>query len=106
LFVTESVLQEYAETAWELKIEEQLLQNPQPWLNWVSSRATVLAAGRLTNPVCVDPEDDKFLECALAARADYLVGRDRHLLDLEKPFGIAVLNDRAFLRQLGRGRAG
>ena len=30
MFVTESVLKEYAETAWELKIEEGLVQNPQP----------------------------------------------------------------------------
>ena len=31
--VSEAILQEYAETAWELKIEEGLPQNPQPWLN-------------------------------------------------------------------------
>ena len=41
LFVTESVLEEYAETAWELKREEELPQNPQPWLNWISGRAVV-----------------------------------------------------------------
>ena len=58
----------------------------------------------LAGPVSTDPEDDKFVECALAARANYLVSRDRHLLNLEKPFGIRVLDDRAFLRQLGRRR--
>jgi putative PIN family toxin of toxin-antitoxin system len=104
LFVTESVLEEYAETAWELKMEEELPQNPQPWLNWISSRAVVLAPVNLAGPVSTDPEDDKFVECALAARANYLVSRDRHLLNLEKPFGIRVLDDRGFLRQLGRRR--
>ena len=88
-----------------MKIEEHLDQNPQPWLNWISSRATILASVSLAEPVSPDPDDDKFIECALTARANYLVSRDRHLLDLEKPFGITVLDDRAFLRQLDRRRA-
>jgi len=29
MFVTEVVLEEYAETAWDLKIEEHLVQSPQ-----------------------------------------------------------------------------
>jgi putative PIN family toxin of toxin-antitoxin system len=101
-FVSEVILQEYAETAWELKLEEHLAQDPQPWLNWISNRATVLAPVTLDEPVSPDPDDDKFVECALAAGADFIVTRDRHLLELEKPFGIAVLDDRQFLRRLGR----
>ena len=34
--------------------------------------------------VCVDPDDDKFLTCAVAARADYLVSGDRGLLQLRR----------------------
>ncbi|SPE62497.1 conserved hypothetical protein [Verrucomicrobia bacterium] len=96
MFVTETVLREYAETAWQLKLREHLAQNPQPWLNWISSRATVLATVSLTRQISSDPDDDKFIACALAARANYLVSRDRHLLGLEKPFGITVLDDRGF----------
>ena len=55
----------------------------------------------LSEPVSVDPDDDKFIECALAARADYIVSRDRHLLDLENPFGIIIVDDRSFLKRLG-----
>lgn len=98
--VSEAILQEYAETAWELKIEEGLPQNPQPWLNWFQSRATIFAPIALSQPVCDDADDDKFIECALAAHAQYIVSRDRHLLRLEKPFGIQVINDREFLAEL------
>ena len=101
MFVTELILEEYAATSWDLKLEEDLAQNPQPWLNWISSRATILAPVTLAEPVCADPDDEKFLGCALAARADYIVSRDRHLLQLEKPFGITVVDDREFLRRLG-----
>ena len=31
-----------------------------------------------------DKDDDKFLESSMAARADYLITSDRHLLDLKK----------------------
>ena len=82
-----------------------MAQNPQPWLNWISSRATILLPITLTEAVSADPDDEKFLECALAAKADYIVTRDRDLLELEKPFGIRVVDDRGFLRGLGRLRA-
>ena len=98
--VSEAILREYAETAWELKIEENLPQNPQPWLNWFQNRATIFDPVALSEPVCADSDDDKFIECALAARAGYIVSRDRHLLQLEKPFGIEVLEDRKFLALL------
>jgi len=44
-------------------------------------------------PRCSDPDDQKFLELALAAKADVLVTKDRALLDLARrrlPFRIAA----------------
>jgi predicted nucleic acid-binding protein len=35
-------------------------------------------------PQCRDPDDQKFLEAALAARADFLVTRDQALLELAR----------------------
>jgi putative PIN family toxin of toxin-antitoxin system len=34
-------------------------------------------------PVCSDPDDDKFLEAAIAAGADYVVSGDKALLNLK-----------------------
>ena len=39
-------------------------------------------AERARLPACRDPDDQKFLEAALAARAGFLVTKDRALLDL------------------------
>ena len=83
-------------------MEEDLPQNPQPWLNWMSSRATIMAPVALDEPVCSDRDDEKFIECALAARAGYIVSRDRHLLQLVKPFGISIVDDRRFLAIVNR----
>ena len=48
-------------------------------------------AERTLLPRCVDPDDQKFLELALAARADVLITKDHKLLELArrtKPFRI------------------
>jgi putative PIN family toxin of toxin-antitoxin system len=53
---------------------------------------TVLSeAERARLPSCRDKDDQKFMEAALAARADFLVTKDRALLELARraaPFGI------------------
>ena len=57
------------------------------------------AAERARLPACRDPDDQKFLEAALAVRADWLITKDRALLELERrrsrpvPFRIAVPDD-------------
>ncbi len=53
--------------------------------------STVPEAERVRLPACRDPDDQKFLEAALAARAEFLVTKDRALLDLARralPFRI------------------
>ncbi|MBF0531631.1 MAG: putative toxin-antitoxin system toxin component, PIN family [Candidatus Omnitrophica bacterium] len=44
-----------------------------------------------------DPDDDKFIACALAADADYIVSGDRHLLDIGKYQSIKIVKVRDFL---------
>lgn len=44
-----------------------------------------------------DPNDNKFLEAALAGQAIYVVSGDKHLLELESYQGIRVITAREFL---------
>jgi hypothetical protein len=47
-----------------------------------------------------DPEDNKFIGCAVEGEADYIVSGDRHLLSLKSYKGIQILNADSFLRVL------
>lgn len=47
-----------------------------------------------------DPADDKFLECAVAGEADYIVSGDHDLLSLIEVQGIPVLDVPTFWRKL------
>ena len=102
LFVSDSILDEYERVAWELKAEEHLAQDPAPSLAYIKRRARQVTPSLLPQPTCRDSKEDKFLECALTAGAEYLVSRDADLLVLEKPFGIQIVTPRQFLSLLAR----
>ncbi|HVP78984.1 MAG TPA: putative toxin-antitoxin system toxin component, PIN family [Thermodesulfobacteriota bacterium] len=52
------------------------------------------------NVVAEDPEDNRILECAVEAKANYVITGDSHLLKLSKYLDIEVLNAAAFLEKL------
>lgn len=77
--------------------------DPEPLLQLIRERAAWVLREPLTKRVCRDPKDDKFIETAVAARANVLLARGPDLTDLEKPFGIEILTPRQFLGRLPRG---
>lgn len=62
----------------------------------------VITAGTLSlPPLAADPDDTKYLECAVEGKADYLVSGDHHLLDLKFYQGIRIVDPLTFLRLCG-----
>ncbi len=49
--------------------------------------------------VMADPDDDKFVECALTAKAGAIVSSDHHLLDLGQYEGIEILPPEHFIKK-------
>jgi putative PIN family toxin of toxin-antitoxin system len=49
--------------------------------------------------ICADPDDDKFIHCALAAGAPYIISGDRHLLDVSGHGGVQVIRPREFVEE-------
>ena len=50
--------------------------------------------------LCSDPDDDKFLEAAIAADADYVVSGDVALVNLKSYHGIRIVTPTQFLKLL------
>lgn len=44
-----------------------------------------------------DPDDNKFIECALDGKADYIVSGDKHLLEIKEFEGIKIIKPKEFL---------
>jgi putative PIN family toxin of toxin-antitoxin system len=52
------------------------------------------------NVILEDPEDNRILECAVEAKANYIISGDLHLLKLSRYRNIEVLNVAAFLEMV------
>lgn len=46
--------------------------------------------------ICRDPDDDKFINCAIDAKAIYIVSGDNDLLDIKNFAGIEIVTAREF----------
>lgn len=68
-----------------------------PWLELVSTVGVVVDAPPLAEPVCRDPDDDKFLACALAGRTKIVISGDKALRATSGFRGVTVLSPRQFV---------
>jgi putative PIN family toxin of toxin-antitoxin system len=94
LYVSSAILAEYGQvlTRPELKIPRGLRQE---FLQLTRNRAQLVEPRRKLH-IAKDPDDDKFLECADAARADYLItGNPRHFPEFWKM--TKVITSREFI---------
>ncbi len=66
----------------------------------LSTQAERVPAQGRSGWVQQDPDDDKFIDAALAAGATIIVSGDRHLLALGTLEGIEILTVRQFLNRL------
>ncbi|GAG90870.1 unnamed protein product, partial [marine sediment metagenome] len=46
-----------------------------------------------------DPADNKFLECAVEAKAEYIISADSHLRNLRKYEGVRIVSSGSFLKE-------
>ena len=93
-YVSEEILAEYSEA-----LQRRKFRLDAEYV--VQSLGVFRAAAVLVNPglqivAARDPDDDNILECAIAARADYIV--TGNIRDFPKQFrGVSVLPPRGFL---------
>ena len=96
LVISEEILAEYRRVG-----ETLALQFPpiDLWsiLDMLSAAAEVVSVKCLPEPVCDDPDDDKFLACALAGECKLIVSGDKHLLKVSGFRGIKVLKPWEFV---------
>ena len=69
-------------------------------LNLLRHDAVMVSAAHPVDVIKEDPDDNKFLACAVAAEADYIVSGDGHLLNLGKYKNVRILTVNEFLKIL------
>jgi len=66
-------------------------------LGLLVAQALIVEAPDLDQPVCRDPDDDKFVACALAVGADVIVSGDKDLLNISGKLTIPVMRPKEFV---------
>lgn len=99
LVVSPEILDEYQRVVTDLSSRFPV-SAAGPILDLIATHAEVLSAPPLPQQVCDDPEDDKFLACAIAGDVSCVVSGDQHLLRKTGYAGIEVLTPREFLGRL------
>ena len=103
LYITSEILKEVEEVIKRPKFNEVMgkanLTSDQIVQKIVSLSHLVIAP-KITVKVCRDEKDNKFLECAESAKADYLVNGDGDLLSLKEYKGIPIVRASRILQLL------
>lgn len=94
VLVTTAILNEYTDVFSRPSIQRRTgipADGVGAVISEIAALAETVIPEQSVTGVSSDPDDDVFLECALAGGADYIVTGDRHLLDLGTFHGIPIV---------------
>ncbi len=67
------------------------------WISILSVESVIVEPGEKINIVKDDTHDNKFVEAAVAGKANYIITQDNHLLKIKEFRGIKILTPKEFL---------
>lgn len=83
-----------------VKLIRMTVEQRTDFMDKLIDRSEVTAGKQLLQLTSRDIQDDKFLACALEAKADYVVTGDKDLLVLKEFEGVKIVTPREFLKVL------
>ena len=98
IVLSEQILIEYQKVADELSSKYPQV-DIAPIIELVTIHGQLIDAQGIDISICEDPDDDKFIECAIAGKCDIIVSGDKHLLNLAGYKSIKILRPREFVEQ-------
>ena len=103
LYITSEILKEVEEVIKRTKFNEVMRKanlTPDQIMQKIVSLSHLVIAPKISVKVCSDEKDNKFLECAESAKADYIVSGDEDLLSLKEYKGIPIVKTWKILQLL------
>ena len=96
LLISDEIFEEYQRVG-ELLSNDYPEVDLGPFLELLAVNSELVIPEKLQNPVCEDPDDDKFLAAAIAGKSRIIISGDKHLLKVSGYKGIIVLSPRKFV---------
>jgi putative PIN family toxin of toxin-antitoxin system len=101
IVLCQQILDEYQRVADELSSKYPLV-NITPVIELLTVFGQFADTSDIDLSICEDPDDDKFIECAIAGKCNIIVSGDRHLLKLGEYKGVKILKPRDFVEEYMR----
>lgn len=105
LFTSEEILAELARVLHYDRLRRRYRLNEEVitgYVQTIRADSEVIETSGHAQRVQPDPDDDKFLVCAVEAQVDYIISGDPHLTNLGSYQNIPILTPRQFLDLLER----
>ena len=96
LVLSQQILDEYQRVSEDLSSKFPSI-DIAPIIELITIHGLFIDTHGYTLPVCEDPDDNKFIECAVASNCKIIISGDKHLSILSEFRGIAILNPRDFV---------
>lgn len=96
IVISPEILDEYQRVGETLTAEFPEIEI-YPFLELLTAKAELISTKRFPVYICEDPDDDKFLSCAIASRTKLIISGDKHLLNVSGYQGIKVIRPRQFI---------
>jgi len=96
IILSEKILEEYQRVAEELSSKFPEVDIDQI-IELLTIYGEVFETKDISVSVCEDPDDNKFIECAIASNSKLIVSGDKHLLNITGYHDISVLKPRDFM---------
>jgi uncharacterized protein len=103
LVIRGDILVEIREVLWRPPIRKRhqwTLEQIDGFLAGLGETAIVTSGELAVQAIAEDPDDNRYLACAVEGEADYLVSGDQHLLKLGRFKGILIITAAQFLEIL------
>ncbi|MBI5598400.1 MAG: putative toxin-antitoxin system toxin component, PIN family [Deltaproteobacteria bacterium] len=71
----------------------------EPFMELLMIEGHLINAPLLLNLVCKDPDDEKFIACAIASQTKIIISGDKHLLNVSGHKGIEIIRPRLFIEK-------
>lgn len=97
--VTEEIIEEYRRVIETLSVKFEHIDIDYI-LELLLIEAELVPSYSFNENICEDPDDDKFLACAIAAESKYIISGDKHLLKIGRFLNTTIVTPRYFLDNL------
>lgn len=96
IILTQEILQEYQRVG-EALSKKYPSVSIEPIIDLFTIFGEFVETKGISETICEDPDDNKFIECAIASQSHLIVSGDKHLLNISGYQNIEVLKPRNFI---------